>query len=73
MKICYYKDVIMPGMFSAPISIGMIDDNGHYWMQPLFAPQDKICDSRMISPKEYIEQTHTILAEECFKKTWLWG
>lgn len=50
----------------------MIDDNGRYWTQPLFAPQDKIYDSRMISPKEYIEQTRTTLAEECFKKPWLW-
>lgn len=72
LKICYHKDAIVSGMFSAAISIGMIDDNGRYWTQPLFAPQDKIYDSRTISPKEYIEQTRTILAEECFKKPWLW-
>lgn len=72
LKICYHKDAIVPGMFSAPISIGMIDDNGRYWTQPLFAPQDKIYDSRKISPKDYIEQTRTNLAEECFKKPWLW-
>ena len=72
LKICYHKDAIIPGMFSATISIGMIDDNGRYWTQPLFAPQDKLYDSRAISPKEYIKQTRTDVAEECFKKPWLW-
>lgn len=60
LKICYHKDAIITGMFSATISIGMIDDNGRYWTQPLFAPQNKLYDSRAISPKEYIEQTRTI-------------
>ena len=72
LKICYHKEAIIPGMLSATISLGMIDDNGRYWTQPLFAPQDKLYDSRAISPKEYIEQTRTDMAEECFKKTWLW-
>ena len=72
MKVCYHKDAIIPGLISATISIGMIDDNGRYWTQPLFAPQDKLYDSRAISPKDYIEQTRTDMAEECFKKPWLW-
>ena len=72
LKICYHKEAIIPGMLSATISLGMIDDNGRYWTQPLFAPQDKLYDSRAISPKEYIEQTRTDMAEECFKKPWLW-
>lgn len=72
LRICYHKDSVISGMFSAPVSFGMIDDNGRYWTQPLFAPQNKVYDSRAISPKEYIEQTRTILAEECFKKPWLW-
>lgn len=72
LKICYHKDVIIPGMFSATVSLGMIDDNGRYWTQPLFAPQNKLYDSRTISSKEYIAQIHTDIAEECFKKPWLW-
>ena len=72
LKICYHKEAIVPGVFSAPVSIGMMDDNGRYWIQPLFAPQNKLYDSRAISPQEYIEQTNTNLAEECFKKPWLW-
>lgn len=55
LKICYHKDAIIPGMFSAPMSIGMIDDNGRYWTQPLFAPQNKVYDSRAVSAEEYIE------------------
>lgn len=54
-------------MFSAPMSIGMIDDNGRYWTQPLFAPQNKVYDSRAVSAEEYIEQKRTETAEECFK------
>lgn len=72
MKICYHKDAIIPGLFSAPMSIGMIDDDRRYWTQPLFAPQDKLYDSRSISPKEYIEQTRTDIAKECFRNPWLW-
>lgn len=72
LKICYHKNVIIPGLVSATFSIGMIDDNGRYWVQPLFAPQNKVYDSRAISPKEYIEQTRTDIAEECFKNPWLW-
>lgn len=72
LKICYHKDAIVPEMFSAPVSVGMIDDNGRYWTQPLFAPQNKVYDSRAISSREYIEQTRTDTAEECFKKPWLW-
>lgn len=72
LKICYHKDVIIPGIFSATVSLGMIDDNGRYWTQPLFAPQNKLYDSRAISPKEYIEQTRIDMAEECFRKPWLW-
>ena len=72
LKICYHKDAIIPGLFSAPFSIGMIDDNGRYWTQPLFAPQEKVYDSRAMSWREYKEQLQTKTAEECFKKPWLW-
>ena len=72
LKICYHKDSIIYGMISAPMSIGMIADNGRCWTQPLFAPQNKVYDSREISRKEYIEQTRTDVAEECFINPWLW-
>jgi hypothetical protein len=72
LKISYHKDAIIPGLFSAPFSIGMVDDNGRYWTQPLFAPQEKVYDSRAMSWKEYKEQMQTKTAEECFKSPWLW-
>lgn len=72
LKLCYYKDHIVPSAFSAAISIGMVDDNGRHWTQPLFAPQDKAYDSRPISSKEYHDELNTDTAEECFKKPWLW-
>lgn len=72
LKFCYHKDAIVEGTFSAMMSIGMVDDNGRHWIQPLFTPRGKMYDSRSISEKEYYESTHTEIAEKCFKKPWLW-
>jgi hypothetical protein len=72
VKICYHKEVVPYGLVSAPFSIGMIDDNGRYWIQPLFAPHNKIYDSRSISPQEYNEKIRTECAEACFKTPSLW-
>lgn len=72
VKLCYHKDRILLGMFSAIMSVAMEDDNGRYWVQPLFAPTNKIYSSRQISYKEYREEICADIAEECFKKPWLW-
>ena len=72
VKFCYNKECVIGGMFSAIMSIIMEDDNGRYWSQPLFAPENKIYDSRLISYQEYRNQINTDIAEECFKKPWLW-
>lgn len=72
VKLCYHKDRILRGAFSANMSIGMQDDNGHYWQQPLFAPTDKVYDSRQINWKEYKTELLPDAAIECFKKPWLW-
>ena len=72
VKLCYHKDRIITGMFSANMSIGMQDDNGRYWQQPLFAPTDKVYDSRQVSWKKYRTALLSEVAIECFKKPWLW-
>lgn len=72
VKFCYHKDCVITGIISAIMSIGMEDDNCRYWTQPLFAPMDKVYDSRQISYKEYREEIRIDTAEECFKKPWLW-
>lgn len=72
LKLCYHKDRIMTGMISANMSIGMQDDNGRYWKQPLFAPTDKVYDSRQVTWQEYRSELLPDLAIECFKKPWLW-
>ena len=72
VKLCYHKDCVATGVISATMSIGMEDDNGRHWIQPLFAPLDKVYDSREISCKEYHEAIRTDNAEECFKRPWLW-
>jgi len=72
VKFCYHKDCVIGSMISAIMSIIMEDDNGRYWTQPLFAPENKIYDSQLISYQEYRNQINTDIAEECFKKPWLW-
>lgn len=72
VKICYPENAITSGLFSAALSIGMEDDNGRFWTQPLFSPENKVYDSRPISATEYWEKIRTDIAEECFKKPYLW-
>ena len=72
VKFCYHKDHIITGPISAIMSIVMHDDNGRHWTQPLFAPLDKLYDSRQISYKEYRDDIGTEIAEECFKRPYLW-
>lgn len=72
VKFCYHKDNIITGSFSAIMSLGMEDDNGIYWLQPLFAPSKKLYDSHPINRSSYMSEINTDAAEECFKKPWLW-
>jgi len=72
VKICYHEDCVVSGMFSAIISVGLVDDNNHIWIQPLFAPEEKIYDSNLISAEEYRGYIKTEKAEECFRKPYLW-
>ena len=72
VKLCYHKDQVPYSVISAYISLGMIDENGRHWMQPLFAPEEKIYDSRPVSAKFYNESMSTEIAEECFKNPVMW-
>ena len=57
VKICFNKDRVLHNLLSANLCLGMIDENDHYWMQPLFVPDKKIYNSYQVSRKEYIERT----------------
>ena len=72
MKICYHKECVISGMFTATIDMGLVDVNGRYWVQPLFAPENKMYQSSMLSYKQYREQLLPDVAIECFEKPWLW-
>lgn len=72
IKFCFHKDRVLAGMLSATMAIGMEDDNNRHWIQPLFVPDEKIYDSEQTSYQEYREQVLADMAEECFKKPWLW-
>ena len=72
MRICYHKDCISAGMFSAIMVMALEDSNNRYWMQPLFAPNDTIYESYKVTRKEFKEALLPESAMECFKKPWLW-
>lgn len=72
IRFCYHKERVITGMMSPIVTIGMEDDNHRYWIQPLFAPTEKVYDSRMISYKDYIVEIRADSAIECFKNPMLW-
>lgn len=72
VKLCYHKERVTTGMFSANMSIGMQDDHGRYWQQPLFAPTDKVYDSRQVRGDRYMDDLRPDTAIECFKNLGLW-
>lgn len=55
MRVCFHKNCIVEGLFTAIVAIMVEDSNGNYWIQPLFVPEDRIYESSMISHEEYIE------------------
>jgi len=72
LKLCYNKDKIITGFISAIFEIGMRDDNDTYWVQPFFAPEDKLYESRKISYQEYRDSILPDKAMECFQNPYLW-
>ena len=72
MRVCYHKDCIKAGMFSAIMVMGIEDCNSRFWQQPLFTPNEKIYEASEITYKEYKDQLFPDVAIECFKKPWLW-
>ena len=72
IKLCFNKEKIPSNFFSAFLEIGIVDDNSNCWLQPFFAPDDKIYKSRNVSSKDYHDEIRPNLAIECFKKPYLW-
>jgi len=72
LKLCYNQDKIIGGTMSANLVIGIRDDNGDCWMQPFFAPDDKLYKSSMVPYKDYKDELRSDIAIECFKNPNLW-
>ncbi len=72
LKLFYNKDKIPVSFISAGFEIGMRDDNGNYWFQPFFAPEDKLYESRRIPHERYTDSIRPDQAVECFQKPYLW-
>lgn len=71
LKLCYHKECIVTGLFTASILIGLQDRNGRYWQQCLFAPSNKIQDSFSVEPKEYINDLRNDDAIKYFKDVYM--
>ncbi len=72
LKICFHKDRVFGGIFSAQYELGMRDDNGNYWIQPFFAPDDKLYESQRTTYKTIKEYKSKDIAIKCFKDPSLW-
>lgn len=72
LKLCYNKDKIVVGTLSSIFEIGMRDNNDEHWVQPFFAPDNKLYASRSIPYKEYRESLLPYIAIECFRNPILW-
>lgn len=72
VKLCYHKSYICGGIFSAIMSIGMVDENGCCWIQPWFSPNDKVYDSRRVTYRNFVDEIRKDTAEECFRRPYLW-
>ena len=57
LKICYHRERISGSLFSALLSLYIIDSNKRCQTQPLFAPKDKLYDSRSVSKEGICEKT----------------
>lgn len=53
IKLCYHKDRVIGGFFSAIMLIALEDSNKHYWHQPFFSPENKLYDSYEVDAREY--------------------
>lgn len=63
IKLCYHKDRVITGFFSAAMLIAVEDSNKHYWYQPFFSPENKLYDSYELDAREYVSY---------LKNTWEW-
>ena len=73
VRVCYIRDkIVVSNTGSAPITIWMIDEKKNWWSQPLFAPDNKICNSTKASHKEWKDYTSVETAIKCFENPMLW-
>ncbi len=73
LKICYPKnEIVVSNMGTAQLTIWLVDINGNWWSQPLFAPYNLLKNSKRSSLAEYKEDTDVKSAYKCFKNPLLW-
>lgn len=73
IRICYITDqIVVSNIGSAPIAIWLMDVNDHVWEQALFAPENKLYNSRRSSLKEFRDYTDISTAIKCFDDPMLW-
>lgn len=72
VNISYLDNEILSGMHSAAVTLWLVDINGRYWQQPLFAPGNKIYDSNLTDRKTFRSEVFIDDALRCFDNPYLW-
>ena len=73
IRIYYLEnEVIVSNMGSAMISIWLMDINNRVWLQPLFAPHNKIYNSKKKTWKDFQSDNNIETAIKCFINPMLW-
>lgn len=73
LRVSYLNDqVILSCIGSATLTIWLMDVNKNVWIQPLFAPGEKIYNSSRSNMSQFKQDNNIIAAIECFENPMLW-
>ena len=72
IKISYNKDRILKPVYAALLNIGFEDVYRTFWVQPFFAPSNRIYVPKEIAEQDYISRIGIDDALECFRNPHKW-
>lgn len=72
LQVIFLDEKIVGSPSHALITVWLVDINGCWWSQSLFAPHNKIDNSIKTTKKEWKENTDELKATKCFHNPNLW-
>lgn len=72
LRLYWNAERVSANMVSAAFKLNLEDENGRFWYQPLFAPENQLYDSKQMKYEEYKKEINGCEATKCFDKPWLW-